>query len=123
MVGRLLGPKGMTLKAIQTESRTRISILGRGSIKDRKREEELRNSNEPMYEHLKDDLHIQIEAMPPFANMKLAAGVSEIDKMLIPPVRIISAVISNFRPQILLLIMYFKGFLFRLACIKILAHT
>ncbi|XP_064382906.1 KH domain-containing, RNA-binding, signal transduction-associated protein 2-like isoform X2 [Halichondria panicea] len=86
MVGRLLGPKGMTLKAIQTESRTRISILGRGSIKDRKREEELRNSNEPMYEHLKDDLHIQIEAMPPFANMKLAAGVSEIDKMLIPPV-------------------------------------
>ena len=90
MVGRLLGPKGMTLKAIQTESRTRISILGRGSIKDRKREEELRNSNEPMYEHLKDDLHIQIEAMPPFSNMKLAAGVSEIDKMLIPPVRIIN---------------------------------
>lgn len=76
----------MTLKAIQNESHTRMSILGRGSIRDRKKEDELRNSNDALYAHLKDELHIQIDAAPPFANMKLAAGVAEINKMLIPPV-------------------------------------
>lgn len=86
LVGRLLGPKGMTLKAIQNESQTRMSILGRGSIKDRRKEDELRNSNDPIHAHLKDELHIQVEAAPPFANMKLAAGVAEINKMLIPPI-------------------------------------
>ncbi len=86
MVGRLLGPKGMVLKGIQRETNTRISILGRGSIKDRKKEEELRNSTDALFHHLKDDLHVQIEGLPPSANIKLAAGVSEINKMLIPPV-------------------------------------
>lgn len=88
MVGRLLGPKGVILKGIQNETQTRISILGRGSIKDRKREEELRNSNDGMYAHLKDDLHVQIEGTPPCAHIKLAAGVAEINKMLIPPVSV-----------------------------------
>lgn len=88
IVGRLLGPKGMILKGIQNETKTRISILGRGSIKDRKKEEELRNSNDAQHAHLKDDLHVQIEAAPPTANIKLAAGVAEINKMLVPPVSI-----------------------------------
>ena len=55
-------------------------------MKDRGKEEELRNSNDLMYAHLKDDLHVFVEAVPPFSNMKLAAGVAEIKKMIIPPV-------------------------------------
>lgn len=74
----------MTLKRIQAETQTKISILGRGSIRDKKREEELRNGSEPGYEHLKDSLHVLIEANPPFSNVKLAAGIAEIKKMLIP---------------------------------------
>ena len=87
LLGRLLGPKGMTLKSIQAETQTKMSILGRGSIKDRNREEELRNSNDPAYGHLNDDLHILIEGSPPYAHIKLSAGVAEVKKMLIPLVR------------------------------------
>ncbi len=84
MLGRLLGPKGMTLKRIQAETQTKMSILGRGSIKDKNREEELRSSNDPAYQHLNDDLHILIDANPPHAHVKLAAGLAEVKKMLIP---------------------------------------
>ena len=77
----------MTLKRIQAETQTRMSILGRGSIKDKSKEEQLRNSNDPSYEHLNDDLHILVEAQPPYSNVKLAAGLAEVRKMLIPLVR------------------------------------
>ena len=83
LVERLLGPKGVTLKRIQDETQTTIIIRGRGSMKDEKREEVLRNCTETRYEHLKDPLHIIIEANPPFSEAKLAAGKAEIEKMLI----------------------------------------
>ncbi|XP_003383496.1 PREDICTED: KH domain-containing, RNA-binding, signal transduction-associated protein 2-like [Amphimedon queenslandica] len=85
LVGRLLGPKGLTLKRIQAETDTKISILGRGSIKDKSKEEEYRNSGKEMYAHLTDELHVLIESIPPNAVQKLAAGIAEVRKMLIPP--------------------------------------
>lgn len=85
LVGRLLGPKGLTLKRIQAETQTKMSILGRFSMKDKDKEEELRNSSDPAYEHLKDDLHVLIEAAPPSSTQKVAAGVAEVKKMMIPP--------------------------------------
>lgn len=88
LIGRLLGPKGLTLKRIQAETGTKMSILGRGSIKDPIKEEELRISGKPMYDHLREDLHILIEASPPAATSKVAAGVAEVRKMLIPPVSV-----------------------------------
>lgn len=78
------------MKRIQAETQTKMSILGRGSIRDRSKEEELRCSNDPAYEHLKDDLHILVEASPPYSHVKLAAGVAEVKKMLIPLVRVTS---------------------------------
>eukprot|EP00731_Ephydatia_muelleri_P035919 Em0179g9a len=51
LVGRLLGPKG--------------------------KEEELRNGTDPAYQHLKENLHIVIEATGPHSVAKLAAGVAE----------------------------------------------
>ena len=86
LIGRLLGPKGLTLKQIQADTGTKMSILGRGSVKDAVKEEEMRTSGKPIYEHLKEDLHVLVEAVPPAALYKLAAGVAEIRKMLIPPV-------------------------------------
>lgn len=86
LVGRLLGPKGLTLKRMQAETQTKMSILGRGSMRDKQKEEELRNGDDPSYSHLKEDLHVLIEAVGPYSNLKVAAGLAEIKKMLIPPV-------------------------------------
>jgi len=78
----------VTLKRIQAETQTKISILGRGSMRDKKKEEELANASEAGFEHLKDPLHVLIEAHPPYSNVKLAAAVAEVRKMLIPLVRL-----------------------------------
>merc|ERR1712226_90997 len=40
-VGKIIGPKGNTLKNIVALTRTKISVLGRGSTRDREKEEEL----------------------------------------------------------------------------------
>lgn len=69
---------------MQAETQTKMSIVGRGSMRDRKKEEELRNSDDPTHDHLKDDLHVLIQAEPPYSDSKLAAGVAEVKKMLIP---------------------------------------
>ena len=34
-VGKLLGPKGNTLKRLQEETMTKMAILGRGSMRDK----------------------------------------------------------------------------------------
>jgi rRNA processing protein Krr1/Pno1 len=34
-VGKLLGPKGMSLKRLQEETGTKMSILGKGSMRDK----------------------------------------------------------------------------------------
>lgn len=88
LVGRLLGPKGLTLKRMQAETRTRMSILGRGSMRDRRKEEELRNTDDPTNQHLNDDLHVLVQSEPPYSSSKLAAGVAEVKKMLIPLVSV-----------------------------------
>jgi len=51
-MGRLLGPKGSNLKELVQSTKTRISILGKGSSKDRSKEEELSKSEE--HAHLKE---------------------------------------------------------------------
>ena len=48
LIGRLLGPKGLTFKRIQGETMTKMSILGWGSMKDKEKEEELRQSVNPI---------------------------------------------------------------------------
>ena len=87
LVGRLLGPRGLTLKQMQKETNTKMTILGRGCMRDKAKEEELRSSGDPVHAHLNDKLHILIEAAPPYSTQKLAAGVAEVRKMLIPSVR------------------------------------
>ncbi|XP_022139476.1 KH domain-containing protein At5g56140-like isoform X1 [Momordica charantia] len=62
-VGRLLGPRGNSLKRVEASTDCRVLIRGRGSIKDPAREEMMRGK--PGYEHLNEPLHILVEAELP----------------------------------------------------------
>ncbi|CAG7835746.1 unnamed protein product, partial [Allacma fusca] len=65
--GRILGPKGTYLKALKAETKTRMVILGRGTLKDKAKEDELRNGNDPNYSHLHEDMHVEIQVRAPAA--------------------------------------------------------
>ncbi|KAH7435179.1 hypothetical protein KP509_06G053700 [Ceratopteris richardii] len=62
-VGRLLGPRGNSLKRVESITACRIFIRGRGSVRDMEKEEKLRDK--PGYEHLNEPLHVLIEAELP----------------------------------------------------------
>ncbi|KAL8135502.1 KH domain-containing protein At5g56140-like [Apium graveolens] len=62
-VGRLLGPRGNSLKRVEANTDCRVLIRGRGSIKDPVKEEIMRGK--PGYEHLNEPLHILVEAELP----------------------------------------------------------
>ncbi|KAI6660451.1 KH domain-containing, RNA-binding, signal transduction-associated protein 2 [Oopsacas minuta] len=85
-VGKLLGPKGITLKSMQGDTGTKMTILGKGSVRNRDKEDELRNSGSKEWEHLKEPLYVFIEARGPpnLAKARMAAAVAEVKKMLIP---------------------------------------
>ncbi|XP_039298951.1 KH domain-containing, RNA-binding, signal transduction-associated protein 3 isoform X2 [Nilaparvata lugens] len=85
-VGKLLGPKGNSLKRLQEETMTKMAILGRGSMRDKAKEEEMRQALEPKYAHLCDDLHIEICALAPpaEAHARIAYALAEIRKYLVP---------------------------------------
>ncbi|XP_072967686.1 KH domain-containing protein SPIN1-like isoform X2 [Typha angustifolia] len=83
-VGRLLGPRGNSLKRVEASTGCRVYIRGKGSIKDPGKEEKLRGR--PGYEHLNDPLHILIEAELP-ANVidaRLRQAQDIIEKLLKP---------------------------------------
>lgn len=56
-MGRLLGPKGSTLKGMQEISGCKLAILGRGSMRDKAKEEQCRQEG-GKYSHLNEDLHV-----------------------------------------------------------------
>ncbi|RZF36860.1 hypothetical protein LSTR_LSTR004548 [Laodelphax striatellus] len=85
-VGKLLGPKGNSLKRLQEDTMTKMAILGKGSMRDKAKEEELRQSLDPKYSHLCDDLHVEISALasPAEAHARIAYALTEIRKYLVP---------------------------------------
>lgn len=74
------------MKRLQEETMCKMAVLGRGSMKDRKKEEELRQSLDPKYAHLMDDLHVEISALgpPAEAHARIAYALAEVRKYLIP---------------------------------------
>ncbi|XP_046849731.1 protein quaking-like isoform X1 [Xenia sp. Carnegie-2017] len=84
-VGRIIGPRGLTLRKIEAETGCKLLVRGKGSMKDKKMEEEKRG--QPNYEHLEEDLHvlIAVEDSEDRATMRLDRAVNEI-KMLMKPV-------------------------------------
>uniref|UniRef100_S4RIJ1 KH domain containing, RNA binding, signal transduction associated 1a n=1 Tax=Petromyzon marinus TaxID=7757 RepID=S4RIJ1_PETMA len=85
-VGKLLGPQGNTLKRLQVETGTRMAIMGKGCMKDRAKEEELRNSGEAKYVHLNEELHVLIEVYAPLpeAYSRMGHALEEVKKFFNP---------------------------------------
>lgn len=85
-VGKLLGPKGNSLRRLQEETMCKMTVLGRNSMRDRVKEEELRNSKDPKYSHLNSDLHVEISTVAPPAEAyaRVAYAMAELRKYLIP---------------------------------------
>ncbi|KRZ72924.1 KH domain-containing, RNA-binding, signal transduction-associated protein 2 [Trichinella papuae] len=83
-VGKLLGPGGGTVKFVQQTADVKISIMGRGSVRDPEEEDRLLRSGDPKYKHLKDDLHVRISAygVPSDAYKKLGVAINQIQQIL-----------------------------------------
>mmetsp|Transcript_5629 Transcript_5629/g.10148 ORF Transcript_5629/g.10148 Transcript_5629/m.10148 type:complete len:329 (+) Transcript_5629:172-1158(+) len=83
-VGRLLGPRGSTLKQMQRETGTWIRIRGRGSM--RNKQEEARIRGMPGNEHLNEPLHVHIEAQqePGVVDAVLEVAKSTVQTLLVP---------------------------------------
>lgn len=84
-VGKLLGPKGNSLKRLQEETMTKMSILGKGSMRDKAKEDELRKEG-GKYSHLNEDLHVLVEvyAEASDAYQRMSHAFTELQKYLIP---------------------------------------
>lgn len=83
-VGRLLGPRGATLKALERETGCKIMIRGKGSIRKDK-ENEVRGK--PGWEHVfNEPLHVVIEADSdePHATRALNRAKEAIELLLVP---------------------------------------
>ncbi|KAI8420827.1 hypothetical protein MSG28_008028 [Choristoneura fumiferana] len=83
-VGRILGPRGMTAKQLEQETGCKIMVRGKGSMRDKKKEDA--NRGKPNWEHLADDLHVllTVEDTENRAKLKLARAVEEVRRLLIP---------------------------------------
>lgn len=83
-VGRILGPRGMTAKQLEQETGCKIMVRGKGSMRDKKKEEA--NRGKPNWEHLSDDLHvlITVEDTENRASLKIKRALEEVRKLLVP---------------------------------------
>lgn len=83
-IGRLLGPRGNSLKRVEASTGCRVFIRGKGSIKDPVKEEQLKGR--PGYEHLDDPTHILIEAELPadVIDTRLARAQEILEELLKP---------------------------------------
>ncbi|XP_078536795.1 KH domain-containing, RNA-binding, signal transduction-associated protein 1 isoform X1 [Lissotriton helveticus] len=85
-VGKILGPQGNTIKRLQEETGAKISVLGKGSMRDKGKEEDLRKGGDPKYAHLNMDLHVFIEVFGPpcEAYTRMSHAMEEVKKFLVP---------------------------------------
>ncbi|XP_026211069.1 protein quaking-B-like isoform X1 [Anabas testudineus] len=83
-VGRILGPRGLTAKQLEAETGCKIMVRGKGSMRDKKKEEQ--NRGKPNWEHLNEELHvlITVEDAQNRAEIKLKQAVDEVNKLLVP---------------------------------------
>ncbi|XP_069478597.1 KH domain-containing, RNA-binding, signal transduction-associated protein 1 isoform X2 [Ambystoma mexicanum] len=85
-VGKILGPQGNTIKRLQEDTGAKISVLGKGSMRDKGKEEDLRKGGDPKYAHLNMDLHVFIEVFGPpcEAYTRMSHAMEEVKKFLVP---------------------------------------
>merc|ERR1719334_2296752 len=85
-VGKLLGNKGENLKKLCTETNTRTAILGRGSTRDRNKEQELLDSGAPEHQHIREPLHVRVESHGPCKQVwtNMAAAIDALAPYMVP---------------------------------------
>ncbi|ESN99215.1 hypothetical protein HELRODRAFT_67109 [Helobdella robusta] len=83
-VGRLLGPRGLTIKQLELDTGCRILIRGQGSMRDKHKEEQMKGKAK--WEHLNEDLHVLVTAEDAKnrAAVRLRKAVDEVKKLLMP---------------------------------------
>ncbi|KAI6242002.1 KH domain-containing protein [Aphelenchoides fujianensis] len=84
-IGRILGPRGISVRRLESETTCKILIRGRGSVKDSRRQERLMNKEG--WEHLHDELHVLIAAFDDSKSRcreRLEYAVQAVQRLLIP---------------------------------------
>merc|ERR1711962_496790 len=86
-VGSIIGPSGSILKELTKATKSKIAILGRGSLRDKAKEELLLTSDAEEDAHLKEPLHVLIDIKAPRADahLRMHIALHEIYKFMIPP--------------------------------------
>ncbi|KAK8987540.1 hypothetical protein V6N11_027288 [Hibiscus sabdariffa] len=94
-VGRILGPRGNSLKRVEAVTECRVFIRGKGSVKDSAKEEKLKDK--PGYEHLNEPLHVLVEAEFPenMINSRLDYAVGILENLLKP----VDESLDNYKKQ------------------------
>ncbi|XVF45935.1 hypothetical protein PTKIN_Ptkin02bG0247800 [Pterospermum kingtungense] len=94
-VGRILGPRGNSLKRVEAVTECRVYIRGKGSVKDSVKEEKLKDK--PGYEHLNEQLHVLLEAEFPedIINARLDYAVAILENLLKP----VDESLDNYKKQ------------------------
>ncbi|XP_017463512.1 PREDICTED: protein held out wings-like, partial [Rhagoletis zephyria] len=87
-IGRIIGPRGLTIRELEADCGCKLYIRGHGSLRDKSKEEKLKGQEN--FAHLNEDLHvlITVEDAENRAALKLERAVGEINKLL-------ESVISN----------------------------
>ncbi|KAI6242004.1 KH domain-containing protein [Aphelenchoides fujianensis] len=84
-IGRILGPRGISVRRLESETTCKILIRGRGSVKDSRRQERLMNKEG--WKHLHDELHVLIAAFDDSKSRsreRLEYAVHAVQRLLIP---------------------------------------
>ncbi|KAJ1492499.1 hypothetical protein T484DRAFT_1880778 [Baffinella frigidus] len=87
-IGRLLGPRGNTLKQIQMDSGCKMAIRGRGTVKSKDGQNEQQMALNPNYAHLNEPMHVMVDYEGPRAGRDAALTASELmlRELMVPPV-------------------------------------
>ena len=85
LIGRILGPCGLSVKQLEAETKCGILIRGEGSVKDPERESRLKGL--PGWEHLDEPLHVVVISEDTSERLtieKLQRGVGIVKRLLVP---------------------------------------
>uniref|UniRef100_A0A7E4W1K5 KH domain-containing protein n=1 Tax=Panagrellus redivivus TaxID=6233 RepID=A0A7E4W1K5_PANRE len=85
LIGRILGPRGLTVRELETKYQCRIYVRGQGSIRDPKKAEAL--MDKPGWEHLREELHVLVIAggnTQAELDCRLEASVHFLNRLLHP---------------------------------------
>lgn len=81
-IGRIIGPRGLTIRELEADCGCKFYIRGKGSLRNKEKEEKCRG--QPNWEHLNESLHVLIivEDAENRADIKVQYAVEQINKLI-----------------------------------------